>query len=190
MASEDYPQGDAAAPPPAGGYQPSPGQPQGYPAGGYQPSPGQPQGYPAGSVNYPPGGAGYPPGGAGYPPPGTALVSRHGAGMATASLVLGILALITGITVIGGVVLGLLALIFGVIAARRARREGAPGRGRAVAGIVTGVLGIILAVALIVAGASLLNSKAGKNLQSCLQNAGSNQAAVQRCDQQFANHLG
>ena len=42
--------------------------------------------------------------------------------MATAALVLGILALVTSFTVFGGVVLGLLAIILGVIGLRRANR--------------------------------------------------------------------
>lgn len=111
---------------------------------------------------------------------------RQGAGLATTALVLGILALVTSFTVIGGIVLGVLALVFGLIGLGRARR-GAPGRGRAIAGIVTGVLGALVAIALIAFGLSILNSPAGKNLQSCIKNANGNQAAVQQCDQQYQN---
>jgi hypothetical protein len=113
-----------------------------------------------------------------------------GAGMATAALVLGILALITSFTVIGGVLLGLLAIIFGVIAMRRANRGLAAGRGRAIAGIVLGVLGIVVAGALIAAGVSLLNSDEGKNLKSCLKDAGSNQSQIQQCQDQFRDQVG
>jgi hypothetical protein len=110
----------------------------------------------------------------------------QGSGMATASLVLGILALITSFTVIGGVVLGLLALIFGILVVRRA----APGRGRAIAGIVTGILGLVLAIVLIVVGVSLFNSKSVKDLRSCLKSAGSDQAKVQQCDNQYKSQVG
>jgi hypothetical protein len=113
-----------------------------------------------------------------------------GAGMATAALVLGILALITSFTVIGGVLLGLLAVIFGVIAMRRANRGLATGRGRAIAGIILGVLGIVVAGALIAAGVSLLNSDKGKTLQSCLKDAGSNQSQIQQCQDQFRDQVG
>lgn len=114
---------------------------------------------------------------------------RSGAGMATAALVLGILALLTSITVFGGIVLGLLAVIFGIIAARRAGRGEAAGRGRAVAGIVTGALGILLAVVLIAVGVSVLNTKSVKDLRSCLKDAGSNQTKVQQCEQQYKNQV-
>lgn len=112
-----------------------------------------------------------------------------GGGMATAALVLGILALITSFTIIGGVLLGLLALIFGVIGLRRARRGLATGRGRAIAGIILGLLGIAIAVALVAIGASLLNSDEGKDLQSCLKDAGTDRSQVQQCEDEFRDQV-
>lgn len=114
---------------------------------------------------------------------------RGGAGLAIAALVLGILALLTSITVIGGIVLGLLAVVLGFLALRKAKRGEAGGRGMAIAGIVTGALGLIIAVILVAVGASLLNSDSGKNLQSCLKDANGNQSAVQQCQQQFQNDI-
>lgn len=113
-----------------------------------------------------------------------------GGGMATAALVLGILALITCWTVIGGVLLGLLAVIFGIVGLRRANRGLAFGRGRAIAGIILGVLGIVVAGLLIAVGVSLLNSDEGKNLQSCLKDAGNNQSQIQQCQDEFKNQVG
>lgn len=113
-----------------------------------------------------------------------------GGGMATGALVLGILALITSITVFGGVVLGLLAVIFGIIGLRRANRGLALGRGRAIAGIILGLLGILVAVALVAIGVSILNSPEGKNLQSCLKDAGNNQSQIQQCRDEFATKVG
>jgi hypothetical protein len=129
---------------------------------------------------------GYPVGG-GYPPGGGPVAPRYGGGMATAALVLGIIAILTSFTVIGGVVLGLLAIVLGIVAARRAKRGLAPGRGRAVAGIITGAIGLLLSVALIAFGVSLLNSSSVKNLQTCVKNANGDQAAIQKCDQEFVN---
>ncbi|SDJ48328.1 protein of unknown function [Frankineae bacterium MT45] len=120
-------------------------------------------------------------------PASAPTTARRGSGMATAALVLGILALVTCWTVIGGLILGVLAVIFGTVAARRAGRGEADGRGRAIAGVVTGVLGVVLAVGLIVFGVSLLNSPKVKNLESCLKSAGNNQAAVQQCQTQYKN---
>ena len=121
-------------------------------------------------------------------PPATTdgAATRQGAGVATTALVLGILALVTCFTVLGGIILGVLAAVFGFVALGRARR-GAPGRGRAIAGIVTGIIGLVVAVALIAFGLSILNSPSGKNLQSCIKNANGSQAAVQQCDQQYQN---
>ncbi|MDQ2839265.1 MAG: DUF4190 domain-containing protein [Actinomycetota bacterium] len=110
--------------------------------------------------------------------------------MAVAALVLGILGLVTSITVVGGIIFGLLGIVLGIVASRRARRGEAGGRGMAIAGIVTGALGLIVVVGLIVAGASLLNSKAGKNLQTCLSNANGNQAQIQACNNQFGSQVG
>ena len=109
--------------------------------------------------------------------------------MATAALVLGILAILTSFTVIGGVLLGVLAIVFGAVAARRARRGLALGHGRAVAGIVTGIIGVLLAALLIAVGVSVLNSPAGKNLRSCLSNAHGDQQKIQQCNDQYRNQV-
>lgn len=113
-----------------------------------------------------------------------------GGGMATAALVLGILALITSWTVVGGVLLGLLAIIFGVIGLRRANRGLAVGRGRAITGIILGVLSIAIAAVLIAVGAAFFNSDEAKNLRSCLEDAGNNQTQIQQCEDQFRDQVG
>ncbi len=117
------------------------------------------------------------------------VAGRGGAGMATAALVLGILAIITSFTVVGGVLLGVLAIIFGIIAARRARQGLALGRGRAIAGVVTGVIGVLLAALLIAVGVSVFNSPAGKNLRSCLKDANGNQQQIQQCNDQYRDQV-
>ena len=154
----------------AHGNHPAPADVYGQGSPGTEPSYGQP--YPQGY------GPAY-----GQPP------MRHGAGMATAALVLGILALILCWTVVGGIILGLLGLILGIIAAGRARRGEAPGRGRAIAGVITGALGLVLAIALIAIGVSIFNSGSGKTFQQCLQQAGHDQAAQQHCATQFQKSI-
>jgi heme/copper-type cytochrome/quinol oxidase subunit 2 len=119
----------------------------------------------------------------------TGAAATDGAGMATAALVLGILAIVTCWTVIGGVLLGVLAIAFGVVAARRAGRGEARGHGRAVTGIVTGAIGLLLAVALIAFGVSILNRTSTKNLEHCLKNANGNQSAVQQCQQKYKDDV-
>jgi Domain of unknown function (DUF4190) len=124
------------------------------------------------------------------PPQAQPVRPVSGGGMATAALVFGILAVITSFTLIGGVLLGLLAVIFGVIGLRRANRGLAFGRGRAIAGILLGLLGIVVSAALIAFGLSVFNSKEGKDLQSCLKKAGTSQSQIQQCQDQFKKKVG
>jgi hypothetical protein len=116
-------------------------------------------------------------------------VSGRGTGMAIASLILGILAVLSCFTVIGGVVLGVLAIIFGVIVVRRVGRGEASGKGMAIAGIVTGAVGVLLAIVLIAVGVSVFNSKSVQDLRSCLKDANGNQQAVNQCNQKYQEQV-
>ncbi|WP_258562104.1 DUF4870 domain-containing protein [Nocardia africana] len=120
---EPYPQSGGEQPGRSGEY---PGHSGEYPQqpGQYAQQPGQyaqqPGQYPGG---YPP-----PPAG-GYPgPPGQGTWEQpKGKGLAITALVLGIIALLTCWTVLGGILFGLVALIFGIIATVKARRGTAAG---------------------------------------------------------------
>ncbi|MGW4047448.1 DUF4190 domain-containing protein [Streptomyces sp. NPDC004721] len=98
-------------------------------------------GIPAGPV---PGGYGYP----GYPGagqgwPGMPMPPENG--MGTAAMVLGILSCsMFCFYGIFGVVLGVLAVIFGIKGRRKAERGEANNRGQAQAGLITGIIGIVL----------------------------------------------
>lgn len=71
-------------------------------------------------------------------------------GIATASLVLGIISIIAFWAFGLGVLLGILAVIFGVMGRNRARDvPGTPHGGRAQAGLVLGILGIVGGLAFI-----------------------------------------
>ena len=107
-------------------------------------------------------------------------------GMGTAALVVGIIALITCWTVIGGVLLGLLAVIFGFVGRGRAKRGEASNGGAAIAGVVLGLLSLIVAVVIVAAGATFFihHKKDITNLQSCLNNA-TTQSQKTSCNQQF-----
>jgi hypothetical protein len=131
------------------------------PAGGWGPAPAPAYGYP-----------GY----YGQPLP---------AGMATAALVLGIAALVLCWTAAGGLLLGLLAVVFGLVAGRRARRGEAGGQGRAVAGLVTGAIGIVLGAVFLVFYVNLFSSTGFTDLVSCVRDAGQDQAKVEQCREQF-----
>ncbi|HEY5202536.1 MAG TPA: DUF4190 domain-containing protein [Acidothermaceae bacterium] len=118
-----------------------------------------------------------------YGTPGTTM--RNGPG--TAALVLGIVAVVLSWTVVGGIVLGILAVVFGFVGRGRVKRGEADNRRGANAGVITGIVGIVLAGGLIALGVSVLNSPAGKTLQQCLKNANGNKAAVSQCDAQYAS---
>ena len=71
-----------------------------------------------------------------------------GNGPATAALVLGLVAVVIAwipVIVVAGVVLAVLAIVFGVRGLRRSRATGT-GKGRALTGLVTGALGLVLSV--------------------------------------------
>ena len=67
------------------------------------------------------------------------------AGLATASLVLGIVTIVVSLWWFLAVITGVLAIIFGALAIKSS------GRGKALAGIITGSIGIVLSVLIILA---------------------------------------
>ncbi|MET7381777.1 DUF4190 domain-containing protein [Streptomyces sp. NPDC005526] len=95
-----------------------------------------------------PGGYGYP-AYPGYGWPGVPMAPQNGLG--TAAMVLGILACclfcLYGVV---SVVLGILAIVFGVKGRRKADRGEATNPGQAQAGLITGIIGILLGIAMIV----------------------------------------
>ncbi|MEU4168192.1 DUF4190 domain-containing protein [Streptomyces sp. NPDC026665] len=143
------PWGDPFAPPaPRTPYpQPFPGEPVPPPPiapGG----PGVPYGY-GGYPQYPgfPAGAGYP-GAPGYGWPVRQSMPSNGLG--TAGLVLGIIAAVLFIVWPLAIVLGVLAVIFGLIGGAKARRGEATNPGQALAGVICGAVGLVLAVVVLV----------------------------------------
>lgn len=114
---------DAAALPPAAYPPPPPG---------YAPPPGYPS---PGAYAYPP-----PPGFPAYP------ARPKTNGLALASMILGILGITVGLCLIFFPVMPILAVVFGHIGLGQIRRTGASGRGYAIAGLVTGYIGIALAI--------------------------------------------
>lgn len=159
----------------------APQDPFGTPPPGSQP--GGAPGY--GAPGQPPGQPGYgapPTGGYGAPPPGSGAAPRNGLGIA--ALVLGLLALFTSWTVIGGILFGLLAIILGIVGRGRAKRGEANNGGMALAGVILGALGLLISVALIAIGASLLSSDTVQNLQECLEQAATD-ADAQECQRDF-----
>ena len=129
----------------------------------------------------------------GQQPYGTQPYGQQGGrrrnGLGIAALVLGILALLTGLVFIGGL-LGLIAIVLGFLGRGRVKRGEADNGGMAIAGIVLGVIGIVLAGLALAAGLSLLNSEEFGSYAECARSAGGDRAAVEQCARDFQDQLG
>ena len=167
-----YPPGPYA---PGGAY---PGGP--YPGGPYQGGPYQGGPYPGGP--YP---GGYPPAPYGdYYPPGPPKN-----GMGVAALVVAIIALISSVSVVGGIVLGIVAVILGFIGRGRVKSGEANNGGVATAGIILGVISIIAGLAFIAIWVGLFKDVGAGGYFDCLQRAGQDRAAVQQCSDEFRQSM-
>lgn len=109
-------------------------------------------------------------------------------GLGTASLVLGILSLVTWFLLIGGL-FGIVAVIVGFLGRGKAKRNEASNGGMALAGIITGAVGILLTVLVIVGVAALFSTGEFSNLTDCLQDADGDQEAIDDCRRQFEDSL-
>jgi drug/metabolite transporter superfamily protein YnfA len=117
--------------------------------------------------------------------PGYPQKPRNGIGIA--ALVVGILAIIAFLSVIGGVILGLIAIILGFVGRGRAKRGEATNGGMAIAGAVLGVVAILLSLLWVF----FLNDRLGDefdNLQDCLDQA-DNQEDRDQCAEDFQDEV-
>jgi hypothetical protein len=167
------------------------GQPGGGPYGGGQPGAGTPYGAasPYGGNPYggnPYGGdpyGGNPYGGNPYGSP--PVQPRNGLGVA--ALVLGIIAILSSWTVVGGILLGIGAIVCGLLGRGRAKRNEANNGGLALAGLVTGAIGLIIGIVMIAVYVAFAHSDQVQNLQDCLNNAQGDSAAIQQCQLDWTN---
>lgn len=192
MTENPVPSGNPDVPPspPAGApypysYPPSPDQAGGYPAGAYQPGAYQSGGYPPGA--YQPG-----PYQGGYPPPpmpyGDYYQSAPAApknGLGIAALVVAVIALLGSFSVIGGILGGVVAVILGVIGRGRAKSGEATNGGVALAGVVLGVIAIIVSLVFIPIYVGLFKDMGGGGYLECLQQAGQDRSAVEQCSDEL-----
>ena len=112
-------------------------------------------------------------------------------GLGVAAMVLGILSLVFMILFPPiGVVLGILALVFGIIGVRRVGRGEATNRGQAMAGWITGVIGLLISVALLAIVGSFIFTHRSQidTYTQCLRNAHT-QHARDVCQTQFQNSI-
>ena len=183
---------DVPSPPPTGAppypysYPPGPDQPDAYQPGAYQPGAYQPGAYQPGP--YPPGA--YPSGvyQGGYPPPPMPYGDYYQAapaapknGLGIAALVVAVIALLGSFSIIGGILGGVIAVILGVIGRGRAKQGEANNGGVALAGIVLGVIAIIVSLVFIPIYVGLFKDIGGGGYLECLQQAGQDSTAVEQC---------
>lgn len=90
---------------------------------------------------------------------------KPGSGLAIASLVCGILGVLTGVFIYSGVSLGLAGIVLGIVALVKVKNGTASGKGLAIGGIVTGVLSFVVAAVTI--AVLVLNAMMG---QECINN--------------------
>lgn len=126
----------------------------------------------------------------GTDPYGSAPSRSLPTGMAVASLVLGILGLLTSAFLLGGL-LGLVAIILGIIALGKIKRGEAGGRGMAIGGIVTGILALLVTILIVVTVGAFFANNADEidNLSDCLNAANNNQTEIQACQDEFERQL-
>lgn len=192
MTEPDKPEQSPSAPPPPPP-PPNPAQQQPYPQQqgysqqqGYPPQQGYPYGYGAAPGGYPPPpqGGGYGQYGGGYG--GYPAQSAPKNGLGIASLIVAIVSLLS---VFGGLLLGIVAVVLGVMGRGRVKRGEATNGGVALAGIVLGALSILVSIAAIVLTVQFAKDVGAGDLYDCLQQAGNDSAAQQACQQQFQRSL-
>lgn len=111
---------------------------------------------------------------------------RQSNGLATTSLVLAILGVLTSWLVVGGV-LGLVAVVLGAIAFVKATTGYRTGLGKSITGIVLGFAAMIAAMWFTALYGTLISnvSSTGTELTNCLDNAKGDPFAAQSCFAQF-----
>jgi hypothetical protein len=85
-----------------------------------------------------------------YTPQGAPQMQQPGNGIAVASMILGIVSLVLFFLWFLAPILALLAIIFGALGIGKAKKIGGKGKGMAIAGLVTGSIGLVVSIIIIV----------------------------------------
>lgn len=114
-------------------------------------------------------------------------------GLGVAALILAIVALLLTWSVIGGLVFGIVALVLGFLAHGRYRRGEATNGGVAVTGIALGAVACVLSLVFIgiwvYFGQRWFDDIGGRDYVHCLQQAGDDTVAQQRCEKEFERRV-
>lgn len=117
----------------------------------------------------------------GYSP--ATATPRNGLGIA--SLVVAILAVVSSLSVAGGIVLGIVAVILGFAGRGRVKKGEANNGGVALAGIILGFLGIVAGLVSIVIWMQLIKDTGAGDYFDCMSKAGQNRSAQVQCEDEF-----
>ena len=89
---------------------------------------------------------------------GRATSASSTSGLAVASLVFGILSVLTSFLLVGlGLINSILAVVFGATGIVSCKRHGKSGKGLAIAGLIMGAFGLIIVISRIAKGVALFN---------------------------------
>lgn len=110
-------------------------------------------------------------------------------GLGVAALVIAIIGLVLSETVVFGVILGIVAVIVGFVAHGRVKRGEANNGGVAIAGIVLGFLAAVLGLVFIAIWIAVFHQVGGGTYIDCVNNAGNDQAKIQKCADDFKQHI-
>ena len=157
---------------------------------------GPPYQSPGGGDVPPPGGA-WPPPGQGQPPyQGQPYGQPYGAppknGMGTAALVLGIIGVVLAVLFFPlGILLGVVAAVLGYLGRKKAARREATNRGQATAGLVLGLVAILVGglIAAFVGTFLAENSDEISNLSECVTDADTEEERT-ACAEEFEDEVG
>lgn len=89
-------------------------------------------------------------------------------GMATASLILGILSIVLGFFGWLGIICGILAIIFSVVAKNKIKADPsmAGSSGQAKTGLITGIIGVVIGLVIIIIAVMFVSAVAGAAMDS------------------------
>lgn len=122
-----------------------------------------------------------PPAGTQYP-----VIDASKNGLGVASLVFGIIGLFGSFLVVGALP-AILGLIFGIIGYRRTKSGEANNGGVAIAGIVTSVLALTIAIAIGALFAVVFTSDEFQDLTECIDDANGDRDALEDCQLIFGD---
>jgi Domain of unknown function (DUF4190) len=184
-----YQGGPAGYPPPGQSYPPPSYPSPSYPSQSYPPP--EPGSYPP--PQYPPPSGPY---AGGYPPPPPQPYGPYSPppaapknGIGIAALVVALLSLPAVLTVVGGFILGLVAIVLGFLGYSRVKKGEANNGGIAIAGIVLGLVGIVLNAALIAFGVWGFMKVGGGDYFDCMEQAGVDRSAQLQCEEEFRGNI-